>query len=216
MKKFLSGFLAGALVVGASISALAITGSMTIEVYPINIQVDGAVFAPTDVNGKEVPVFAYQGTTYAPLRALAEAYGLEVGYDSEKNMATVTDPDVPTQDAVATYTTSTFKWSENEEEAYEQFKGLWEIIPYESVGLNQTIYRGKYNGKLEFKDVVSLLEELDEPCLDNFAIHFADDVAKEHGVILNHFGLSADGKIFYSIVTENGKSEIKEKGWLFQ
>lgn len=33
--------------------------------------------------------FTYNGTTYAPLRALAEAYGLEVGYDAEKKMATV-------------------------------------------------------------------------------------------------------------------------------
>lgn len=93
MKKYLSGLITGvlasALVFSASVAALAISGRMTIEVDPINVQVNGEVFQPTDVTGKEVPVFAYQGTTYAPLRALAEAYGLEVGYDAEKNMATV-------------------------------------------------------------------------------------------------------------------------------
>lgn len=88
-RAFLSGALCSALLLGLAVSALAISGRMTIEVDPISIQVNGETFAPTDVNGNEVPVFAYNGTTYAPLRALAEAYGLEVGYDSEKKMATV-------------------------------------------------------------------------------------------------------------------------------
>lgn len=37
-------------------------------------------------------MFTYNGTTYAPLRALAEAYGLEVGYDNQRNIATVSSP----------------------------------------------------------------------------------------------------------------------------
>lgn len=94
MKKFLSGVLCTTLVFSLALSALAISGRMTIEVDPINIQVNGETFQPTDVTGKEVPVFAYQGTTYAPLRALAEAYGLEVGYAAEANMASVNDPGV--------------------------------------------------------------------------------------------------------------------------
>ena len=57
--------------------------SRTITVSPINVMVGGKVFLPTDPNGKNVPVFVYNGTTYAPLRALAEAYGLQVGYDSD-------------------------------------------------------------------------------------------------------------------------------------
>lgn len=92
---FLSGVLCATLVFSLALSAFAISGRMTIEVDPINIQVNGKTFAPTDVNGKEVPVFAYQGTTYAPVRALAEAYGLEVGYDAATNMATVGEKTVP-------------------------------------------------------------------------------------------------------------------------
>lgn len=37
--------------------------------------------------------FTYNGTTYAPLRALAEAYGLEVGYDAANKIATVNAPE---------------------------------------------------------------------------------------------------------------------------
>lgn len=74
-------------------SGLAKGGLIEIEVDPsIQILVNGKTFAPKDANGKDVMTFVYDGTTYAPLRALAEAYGLEVGYDTEKNMATVGRP----------------------------------------------------------------------------------------------------------------------------
>lgn len=130
MKKFLSGVLCATLVFSLALSTLAISGRMTIEVDPINVQVNGEVFQPTDVTGKEVPVFAYQGTTYAPLRALAEAYGLEVGYDAATNMATVTDPDAkpvtPTPDPTAK--TDYSDWSEEDEAAYQEFKGIFVSI----------------------------------------------------------------------------------------
>lgn len=87
---FLSGMLTAALIGILSVSALAASGQMTITVDPINIQVNGQTFQPKDVNGNDVPIFAFHGTTYAPLRALAEAYGLEVWYNKELNMATVT------------------------------------------------------------------------------------------------------------------------------
>ena len=74
-------------------AALASDGSMTITIHPIRILVNGEMFRPTDVNGNEVMVFTVNGTTYAPLRALAEAYGLEVGYDAANNIATVNSPD---------------------------------------------------------------------------------------------------------------------------
>lgn len=96
MKRRLPSFLAGMLtmfLIGSlSLSALAISGRMTLEVEPINVMVNGEVFQPKDGLGRDVPVFVYRGTTYAPLRALAEAYGLEVGYDKAQNLATVVNP----------------------------------------------------------------------------------------------------------------------------
>lgn len=71
---------------------LVASGTIKIEVRPISVLVDGEVFQPKDANGNDVMVFTYNGTTYAPLRALAEAYGLEVGYDAENNIATVSKP----------------------------------------------------------------------------------------------------------------------------
>lgn len=89
-KSFALGAVSSALAMTLVGSALAASGKLTIEVNPdISIKVNGATFQPKDANGKSVPVFEYNGTTYAPLRALAEAYGLEVGYDAEAKMATV-------------------------------------------------------------------------------------------------------------------------------
>ena len=96
------------LTVGAA-AALAVTsfaaGNMiSISVDPsVKILVNGSEFKPKDANGNDVMTFIYNGTTYAPLRALAEAYGLEVGYDAARNMATVSEPgkSVPAASPVA-------------------------------------------------------------------------------------------------------------------
>ena len=72
--KFLS-FVAGALtvlmLVALPISALASDGALSIKAYPINVLVNGQIFEPKDANGNDVLVFTYNGTTYAPLIALA-------------------------------------------------------------------------------------------------------------------------------------------------
>lgn len=143
MKNRFSSFLAGALVmlmlVALPVSALASDGALSLKVYPINILVDGQVFQPTDANGNKVMVFTYNGTTYAPLRALAEAYGLDVGYDAKSNTATVTNPaKVSGTPAVA-----------------DSFTSMWTVKekPVTNYG-NEKIYTATYNGSLgmsEFK-----------------------------------------------------------------
>ena len=86
---FLSGALAALLISSATVSAFAAGGLITLNVQPAQVMVNGEVFQPKDAQGRDALVFTYNGTTYAPVRALAEAYGLTVGYDSAKNMATV-------------------------------------------------------------------------------------------------------------------------------
>jgi len=94
-------------------------GQLTIIVDPIRIQVNGEEFHPKDVNGNEVLVFAYNGTTYAPLRALAESYGLNVGYDASLNMATVgKEAQILGQEHSESISLS-FNYT------YDEFKSLW-------------------------------------------------------------------------------------------
>lgn len=94
MKKLTKVITAAGLAAVLGVSAIAAGQLIPINVDPsIKILVNGEEFKPTDANGNEVMTFSYEGTTYAPLRALAEAYGLEVGYDAEKKMATVAEPE---------------------------------------------------------------------------------------------------------------------------
>lgn len=90
MNKFLKTALAAVLIAILAVSSFAAGQLVSISVDPsIKILVNGKVFQPKDANGNDVMTFTYNGTTYAPLRALAEAFGLEVGYDAAQRMATV-------------------------------------------------------------------------------------------------------------------------------
>lgn len=221
-RSFLSGALVSALVLGTAVSALAISGRMTIEVDPINIQVNGQTFAPTDVNGNAVPVFAYNGTTYAPLRALAEAYGLEVGYDAETQMATVGEieaelPATPTSNTAIK--SDYFEWSEDEETAYQQFRDLWELQPYDSVAYDgKTIYSSKYKGNLTDDKLIALLNQLGETRFREFAFRHSKDVVNELNLDFNSMGFSTySGKLFYTIMTDKTTmiDDSGRIGWLF-
>ena len=134
---FFAGVLVVALLLALSVTALASDGSFTITIHPIRVMVNGEVFQPKDANGKDVMVFTVNGTTYAPLRALAEAYGLEVGYDSVQNIATVNAP-----------VTATL--------VHDDFASQWTIAekPVSNYG-NEKIFTAKYSGSLsmsEFKN----------------------------------------------------------------
>jgi len=152
MKSKLTSFLAGVLTVvllaGASVTALAADGSLTLEVNPIKVLVNGEVFEPKDASGNDVMVFTYNGTTYAPLRALAEAYGLEVGYDAERNIATVNAPsaDTPIQSVPSVKPESTAS----------DFASQWTVRekPVTNYG-DEKIFTATYSGDLslsEFKE----------------------------------------------------------------
>ncbi len=133
MKKFLSGFLCCAILFGLSVSTLAASGRWTIEVNSARLLVNGEEFQPKNAKGGPVEIFNYNGTIYAPVRALAEVYGLEVGWDAEKSIATVQDPAMKQPEESGTPDTidqpDYLSWSAEDEAAYQEFKGLWEVKP---------------------------------------------------------------------------------------
>ena len=102
---FVAGLLTAAVIMAYGVTAFAAGNGWNITMYPIKVLVNGEVLQPTDASGNPMEVFTYNGTTYAPLRALAEAYGLEVGYDSQRNIAMVNSPNKdnasPTTDSFA-------------------------------------------------------------------------------------------------------------------
>ena len=72
--QFLAGILTALLVCGIGIPVLASTPQ-------IRIVIDGQEIHPTDANGKTVNPIIIDGTTYLPVRAVANAFGKEVYWD---------------------------------------------------------------------------------------------------------------------------------------
>lgn len=60
------------------------SATKNIAVYTgVNIYIDDQKLDPTDVNGNPVEAFVYNGTTYLPVRALSQALGKAVQWDSK-------------------------------------------------------------------------------------------------------------------------------------
>lgn len=79
---FLAGFLCCLLAAGAGLGAGAAGQTITVS-QDVKMVVEGEDFAPTDANGKELPIFVYEDSTYAPVRALGKAVGCDVRYDQQ-------------------------------------------------------------------------------------------------------------------------------------
>lgn len=64
--------------------------SINVE-YGITLSINGQTPRLTDVNGKTVQPFVYDGTTYVPIRAVGENLGVGVTYNSSSNTAILDD-----------------------------------------------------------------------------------------------------------------------------
>ena len=73
-----------------TIPGFAATDAKTITVdYGIKLIVNGKEFVGTDVNGKVVAPYTFEGTTFVPIRAAANALGADVEYDAATDTAYV-------------------------------------------------------------------------------------------------------------------------------
>lgn len=93
IRALLSGALSASLLLSlAVLPASALTASQDIQVDYKNITVtlDGQAVALTDAGGAAVEPFAYQSTTYLPLRAVAGALGLKVEWQAASNTVVLT------------------------------------------------------------------------------------------------------------------------------
>lgn len=79
-----------------STTAFATVGSRTAELFYNNIKVvlNGKEITPTDANGNAVEPFIIDGTTYLPVRGVASALGMNVGWDAATNTVTLDNPGV--------------------------------------------------------------------------------------------------------------------------
>ena len=198
MKRKTTYFLAGVLVVvlllAMSVSALASDGSFTITIHPIKIMVNGEVFQPKDVNGNDVMVFTVNGTTYAPLRALAEAYGLEVGYDAQNNIATVNGS------AHVQAVSPTVQM-----DAATDFKSAWTVKekPVTNYG-NEKIFTASYNGTLGMQDFKVWWKSLDGSTIQAYAEQIAVDALELNPGYRITMYFDYNGYMLGTVVAESG------------
>lgn len=90
-KSFWGGVFVCLLLVGLIGSAAATIGKRTVEVDYNNIKVtmNGTAVNLVDANGSAVEPFAINGTTYLPVRAVANSLGLDVGWDGATSTVTL-------------------------------------------------------------------------------------------------------------------------------
>lgn len=80
-KGYLLGFLSAAILTSGAVYAANTTTLYDVLMSGIKIVVDGHKLNPTDANGKTVEPIIYNGTTYLPVRAVADAFGKAVSWD---------------------------------------------------------------------------------------------------------------------------------------
>ena len=90
--KQLKGFVCGVLVTVLLLSCITVFASATTRQISIlsghiRLVVDGQYVVPADAQGRVVEPFVYDGTTFVPVRAIAEALGLDVTWNG--NTSTV-------------------------------------------------------------------------------------------------------------------------------
>ncbi|CAM3939649.1 MULTISPECIES: stalk domain-containing protein [Paenibacillus] len=94
MKKWLfSVGIVGVVVLSFSAGASAASTLERIQAslnHGITFLLDGSAWTPKDANGNKAVPISYQGTTYVPLRAVAEATGAEVTFDPVKQQIAIT------------------------------------------------------------------------------------------------------------------------------
>lgn len=89
-KRLLTAVIGIALLMALLIPVYAAGGIRNITIYPApDIYVNDVKIIPTDENGNPVEVFCYNGTTYLPIRGIAEALDIPVYYDAAENAAYV-------------------------------------------------------------------------------------------------------------------------------
>lgn len=71
------------------LSAETTTTLENVEMGGLRIYINGDGLLPTDVNGRRVESFIYNGTTYLPVRAIGEGFNCHVWWDDETSTVTI-------------------------------------------------------------------------------------------------------------------------------
>jgi len=91
------GILLTVLLLGTTATALAAmrTEEINVTFRGISVVIDGELIIPRDAAGNVVEPFIWEGTTFLPVRAVADALGQEVDWDGSTSTVYLTTPQPP-------------------------------------------------------------------------------------------------------------------------
>jgi hypothetical protein len=91
-KGFILGLVTATMIFALSFTALGVSTIKTLKVEygGISIYVDGTKINPKDANGNAVEPFIYNGTTYLPARAIADALNNDIKWDESTKTVHIT------------------------------------------------------------------------------------------------------------------------------
>ena len=135
-------------------------------------------------------MFTYDGTTYAPLRALAEAYGLEVGYDAANRIATVNGSAQAPASTPASTTDFSSTWTIQEK-------------PVTNYG-DEKIFTASYNGFLGTQDFKTWWKSFDRGDIESCAEQLAADVLSLHPGYRITMYFDYNGSMLGTVTAESG------------
>ncbi len=105
--------------------------------FGVQISVNGVTQHLTDASGNPVQAFEYNGTTYVPIRGVAQALGAQVGYDASTDTASITD------ERLAVFRVLTnindIASTINMQVQLMGSESVWNNIPSETINLRKTI-----------------------------------------------------------------------------
>ncbi|MBQ3038536.1 MAG: hypothetical protein IJD30_05100, partial [Clostridia bacterium] len=89
LQNLIAGLLIGATLSGGAVFAKQATEKISVIYDNIKIIIDGKEYQPTNAKGETVEPFIYEGTTYLPVRAIANAFDKEVDWEAQTSTVTL-------------------------------------------------------------------------------------------------------------------------------
>ena len=207
MKRIFYVLLVVLLIGAVSIAAVAASGAKDARITYRDIQItlDGEVITPTDVSGNPTEPFLMDDTTYLPVRAVAEALGLDVAWDEESSTIALTTPEKEPDAQEENQPVTPAETSLPEEET------IAETSPVQSASYtwqNVTISANVPEGWSY--EVISKEQQDQEDGLVLFSLVFSPDeypdVHLELGYWANTIGICGTGVTFEELIMPDGST----------
>lgn len=152
IKDLVMGFLIGCLLMSATpVLANTVLQKIDVALNTIKVEVNGE-----NLNANNI---LYNGTTYLPMRAIAEAVGKEVQWEQETMTASIIEKNIDVKiEDVNTI---------NNNISYEEFINMFDLRF--SIDENGSHIRHFiYNGDLSYENIKNVISSYDEEVLDSF------------------------------------------------